>query len=239
LKPRLSSVGLSRLAEVKTLVRMRPFRPWFAPSLVSRPACGDCAGFIKPATHTDWETARCPESLCPQPVLPPAGRRVPPPKRTLLLPHRSYGLMRRTPIYGSPLLQLLASCEESWQVATSPCCQWVLPDVILKIFPEMLDPVPRRSHRLRLPVSSSVSAAFPTKRLGRLPALFREYDFSRGDFRGCRYSFMFRPPSLLALQIVPTAAHTATGQPELLRPGISCFVTSARTGYANCLNTGN
>jgi hypothetical protein len=29
---------------------------------------------------------------------------------------------------------------------------WVLPDVILKIFPEMLDPVPRRSHRLHVPV---------------------------------------------------------------------------------------
>jgi len=26
-----------------------------------------------------------------------------------------------------------------------------------------------------------------------------------GDSRGCRYSFMFRPPSLLAPQIVPTA----------------------------------
>jgi len=50
---------------------------------------------------------------------------------------------------------------------------------------------------------------------------------------------MFRPPSLLALQVVPTAAHTATGQPELLHPGISCIVTSARTGDANRLNTGN
>ena len=137
------------------------------------------------------------------------------------------------------LPSVLPSVRESLQVATSPCCQRVLPDVILKIFPEMLDPVPRRSHRLHLPVSSSVSAAFPTKRLGRLPASFREYDFSRGDFRGCRYSFMFRPPSLLALQIVPTAAHTATGQPELLHPGISCIVTSARTGDANRLNTGN
>src|SRR5262249_25425428 len=28
-----------------------------------------------------------------------------------------------------------------------------------------------------------------------------------------------------------TAAHIAAGQPGLLRPGISCFVTSTRTGY--------
>src|SRR5207249_3249080 len=49
--------------------------------------------------------------------------------------------------------------------------------------------------------------------------------------RGCRYSLMFRPPSLLAPQIVPTAAHTAAGQPGLLHPGLSCSFT--RTGYAN------
>src|ERR1051325_11571121 len=43
---------------------------------------------------------------------------------------------------------------------------------------------------------------------------------------------MFRPLSLLASQIAPTAAGFPTGQPRLLRPGISCFVTSARSGYA-------
>ena len=50
---------------------------------------------------------------------------------------------------------------------------------------------------------------------------------------------MFRPPSLLSPQIVPTAAHTAAGQPGILRPGLSCFVASTRTGYANRPNTGN
>jgi hypothetical protein len=64
--------------------------------LASRPASGDCTGFIKPATHAGVETAKCPESLCPLPVSPPAGRRLPPPERTLLLRHRSYGLMRQT-----------------------------------------------------------------------------------------------------------------------------------------------
>src|SRR4029077_14914166 len=49
---------------------------------------------------------------------------------------------------------------------------------------------------------------------------------------------MFRPPSLLSPQIVPTAAHTAAGQPGILRPGLSCFVASTRTGYANRPNTG-
>jgi hypothetical protein len=61
----------------------------------------------------------------------------------------------------------------------------------------------------------------------------------RSVFRGCRYSLMFRPPSLLSPQIVPTAANTAAGQPGILRPGLSCFVASTRTGYANRPNTGN
>ena len=64
-------------------------------------------------------------------------------------------------------------------------------------------------------------------------------DFSRRDFRGCRYSVMFRPPSLLAPRIVPTAATTPAGQLGLLHPGTSCFVASTRSGYANRPNTGN
>jgi hypothetical protein len=64
-------------------------------------------------------------------------------------------------------------------------------------------------------------------------------DFSQDDFRGCRYFVMFRPPSLLAPRIVPTAASTAAGQLGLLHPGRACFVASARTGYANRPNTGN
>jgi len=71
----------------------------------------------------------------------------------------------------------------------------------------MLDPVPRRSHRVLSPVSSTVSSAFPKQRLGRLPASVLRLTTSRRPvFRGCRYSLMFRPPSLLTPQIVPTAA---------------------------------
>src|SRR6202158_5317423 len=44
----------------------------------------------------------------------------------------------------------------------------------------MLGPLPRRSHGVHIPVSPSVSSASPQRGLGRLPASFREYDFSRG-----------------------------------------------------------
>ena len=50
---------------------------------------------------------------------------------------------------------------------------------------------------------------------------------------------MFRPPSLLAPRIVPTAAITAAGQLGLLRLGLSCFVASTRSRYANRPKTGN
>src|SRR5215472_12858226 len=50
---------------------------------------------------------------------------------------------------------------------------------------------------------------------------------------------MFRPPSLLAPQIVPTAANTPAGQPGLLRPSRTRFVASPRIGYANRPKTGN
>ena len=140
---------------------------------------------------------------------------------------------------GSLLLRLLASFGESLQVVTSPCCPRQLPDVILRTFPWMLDPVPRRytvclhlflprCHRPSPKRHGSASRVCPANN-----------DFSQALFRGCRYSVMFRPPSLLAPQIVPTAAHSPAGQPGLLRPGLSCFVAAARTGYTNRLNTGN
>jgi hypothetical protein len=114
-----------------------------------------------------------------------------------------------------------------------------LPDVISESLSLDAGSLTPAVHRVLSPVSSTVPSAFPSRELGRLPASDLRYDFSQVDFRGCRYFVMFRPPSLLAPQIVPTAANTAAGQPGLLRPGTSCFVASARTGYANRLNTGN
>jgi hypothetical protein len=74
-------------------------------------------------------TTKCPESLCLTTVLPSAGRRVPPPPRTLLPVPRSYGLMRQSRV-ALLYFGFLASFEESLQVATSPCCYRDYPDVI-------------------------------------------------------------------------------------------------------------
>ena len=139
---------------------------------------------------------------------------------------------------GSLLLRHLASFEESWQVVRSPCCPRELPDVISENL--SLDAGSRTpaAHRVLLPVSSTVSSAFPRRELGRLSAFGLRITTSRRIVSRMQI-LMFRPPSLLTPQIVPTAASTAAGQPGLLRPGLSCFVTSARTGYANRPNTGN
>ena len=83
-----------------------------------------------------------------------------------------------------------------------------------------------------LPGSSPVSSAFPKNRSGRLPASFRERDFSRGRFRDCSYFLMFRPPSLLASRIAPTAVSFPTGQLRRLHPSRTCVVAFARIGYA-------
>src|SRR5215813_1861224 len=82
-------------------------------------------------------------------------------------------------------------------------------------------------HRVLAPVSSTVSSAFPKQRMGRLPAFVLRTTSRRRAFRGCRYSLMFRPPSLLTPRsFLPLRIPTA-GQPGLLHPGLLCFVTSA------------
>ena len=105
-----------------------------------------------------------------------------------------------------------------------------------EFFPWMLDPVPRRftvCTHLFLPRCHRPS---PSKEWVGFPHFVPRITTSRRSvFRGCRYSLMFRPPSLLSPQIVPTAAATTAEQPGILRPGLSCFVTSTRTGYANRL----
>src|SRR5215469_3774736 len=58
-------------------------------------------------------------------------------------------------------------------------------------------------------------------------------------FRGCSYFFMFRPPSLLASRVVPTATGSPAGQLRLLHPSRTCIVAFARIGYAIRPTTGN
>ena len=117
-----------------------PRCPWFTHSLVPPPA-SVIAGSVSGRRAID-KTAKCPESLCPILALPPSGRRTPPPRKTLLLRPRSYGLMRQSRL--ALLYFGFASLEKSLQVATSPCCHRDLPDVISASPSRDAWPLPRR-----------------------------------------------------------------------------------------------
>ena len=163
-------------------------------------------------------TTKCPESLCLMSALPSSGSRILGSSEDIT--PRSSLLRTHSPIpCGSPFLRLLASCKESLQIVTSPCCHRDYPDVILRIFPVMLEPhTPAVSLSARAWFFLSVVGLLPRGKVDRLPASVREHDFSRAAFRGCSYFVMFRPHSLLASQIVPTSAAFAAGRPRLLRP---------------------
>jgi len=176
-------------------------------------------------------TTKYPESLCPRSALPPLGRPIPRLLRGHCSPFFAHTDSCANPV-GSPLLRFSTSFEESGQVATSPCCQRHLPDSIFaNLSSDAWSPAPT------VPPSAFAcffleSSAFPKTLWVGFPFSSANAILPRANFRGCRHFVMFRPLSLLASQIAPTAANLPAGQPRLLRPGISCFVASARSGYA-------
>ena len=142
---------------------IRTPRPrWFTHELVPRFEGGRVLGSVSKG-HPG--AAKCPEPLCCAPVLPSRRRRRAPPRRTLRPLHRSYGLMRRTAALLSPPAS--PSCSRSLQVAVSPCCATVLPDVI------STDPSPRvwtstpAAPEVHVPVASPRTMAFPELGTGR------------------------------------------------------------------------
>ena len=176
-------------------------------------------------------TAKCPEPLCLRAVLPQpreasrASSKSVTPSSSLLRAH--------APNLDPPLASGLASCARSSQVAASPCCTKVLPDVIsAHLSPRVWTPTPvaPKVHSL---VSSLRTLAFPTLGLGRRFTIPQQ-PFQLGlGFRSCSHSLLFRPTSLLATPIAPTLTSRDAGQPWLLRPRLSRFVTSPCSGYAN------
>jgi hypothetical protein len=177
-------------------------------------------------------TAKCPEPLCPAPVLPGMGRHELSPGRTLLLRHSSYGLMRQSRQLSSP--SALASFEESVQVATSPCCQLDLLDVILRIFPWLPGPLPRRSHRVHVPVVFPDVIGLPPRKDGLAFSRFIPRTRLFVDEFSRLQTFLYvQAPKFARL---PDRSHRngyAIGRPRLLHPGRTCFVASARTGHAS------
>src|ERR1700739_4530869 len=132
--------GPSQGREVQALVRIRPCPSWFTRSLVARPNLGVTS--IGETCSASSEGITPPSSLLPTHAPNPSG---------------------------FPLLRLLVSFEEALQVATSPCCQRVLPDVISEnLSCDAWAPI-TTAGRLHIPGSSSAIAAFPTGKWVGLP----------------------------------------------------------------------
>jgi hypothetical protein len=132
-----------------------------------------------------------------------------------------------------PPSSAFASSGGSLQIVASPCWMVALPDFISASL--SLDAWP--------PTPASPLVPYPFLPRGLRPS--PHYD-KVGDlatpmqqlqhgaiFRGCRHSFMFRPPSLLATQVAPTDTYFAVWPPWRLLPNLEEFVSSLFVGYAN------
>ena len=131
------------------------------------------------------------------------------------------------------------SAARSLQVAVSPCCATVLPDVIsADLSLRVWTPTPA-APRVHVPVSSPGTMAFPAVRTGSAQCTSPTATSVGSGFRSCSHSLMFRPTRLLATPVAPTLASCDAGRPWLLRPRVSRFVTSPCSGYAHRPNPGN
>jgi hypothetical protein len=88
-------------------MHIRPDFEWFAHSLI--PAHASAYVGSVSDHHAENGNTKSPESLCRMLALPPSGRRGPPPARTLLPGHCSYGLIRQSrsalPYFGLSLVR--------------------------------------------------------------------------------------------------------------------------------------
>ena len=156
-----------------------PRREWFAHSLVP-PHTSAYVGSVSDH-RADNETTKYPESLCLRSALPPSGRRVPPPVRTLIPSHSSYELIRRSrPALLSFGLSLVRG-------VSAGCYQPLLPAgpsrrCLCESFPGCLGPCHGGSAEctcLFLPPRHRPS---PVRYQGRLPACSRRNDFMTDRF---------------------------------------------------------
>src|SRR5208337_4097557 len=99
--------------------------------------------FYQAGRPTAKQAAKCPEPLCPTSVLPPLGRCPPSPPRALPLRHRSYGLMCHSR-WSLSCFGIEPRSESLGRLYAVPAAHGSFPTLSLRIFPWMLDPIPRR-----------------------------------------------------------------------------------------------
>jgi hypothetical protein len=144
--------------------------------------------------------------------------------------HRSYGLMRQSSTLPVPMVSPLVN--GSVPVAVSPGGEEDLPDVVLRLFPCVLGPLPRRLVGCTYPFLPTRRRPSPREdRVGAPPCPYSDFSTTPmarlqafADVQARRFA---RPP------VAPTDITHAMWQPWLLRPSLSRFVTSPCPGYAH------
>src|SRR5438067_1122624 len=104
---------------------------------------------------------------------------------------RSSSLLRtHAPDLDSLFHSAIGSDPQSLQVAVSPCCIQALPGVIsANLSSDPWTPT-TVADKVRLPVSSPVTTAFPRSSVGRLCHFVRSTTSEREVFRGCSHSII-------------------------------------------------
>lgn len=150
-----------------------------------------------------YRSTKCPEPLCLFEVLPLAA---------YSLSHTSAGvtppsLLLRThaPDQNPPIVLVVPYTTGLCRLLPAPAGSWPFPALSLQIFHWMLGPLPRRFLWCTypfLPIGHRPSPHWD--KVGTLLHPVQRLQYG-SQFRGCRHLLMFRPPGLLATQVVPTA----------------------------------
>src|SRR5215471_10795872 len=121
---------------------------------------------------------------------------------------RSWLLRTHAPIrLSSPLLQPTLRARSLCRLLPAPAAGRTIPTLSLRILPWLPGPLSRRYVECMCLFLPPRHRPNPVHYRGRLSRICPSKRFLDGSlFRDCSHFFMFRPPSLLTPQIVPTAA---------------------------------
>jgi hypothetical protein len=139
--------------------------------------------------------------------------------------------MRQTIALPPPLTSPRA--RDLCRLRPAPAAQRSFPTLSLPIYPYVSGPLLRWPPGCLHPFLPP--GHWPSPRLNRVGASqIPQQPLQLGSrFRSCSHSLMFRPARLLATPVAPTLTPCDAGQPWLLHPRISRFVTPPCSGFAN------
>ena len=210
---------------------------WFAPCFVPGPGYGLLCPVLSSRARACRRDHRTPSAPLPDVGVAFVRETFPPPAETLLSGHRSYEHMCQSRV----AFLCFGSSPRSRNL-----CRLLLAPAAIRIFSTLFCesflgcpvPYPGGPIECMCLLTSPMSSAFPMGSWVGFPLwstmqLLVESISRLQTFRYVQATKFVR---------LPGCSHRygyAVGRPRLLRPGRTCFVASARTGFASRPNTGN